>query len=714
MSTALGGCFAWSYVEQGYDNFSAYFNTFYNASQLFDEAMKDVADSKRAYDLGVIAGDQPVPFTISKKAKDDFNEVIAKGSKVLQYHPHSEFTEDCLFMIGVGYYYQDDYLRGDRKFLEIESKFPNTKRLAEDEMYYGGLQLNGAQNETGMDRLRHAIRLAKEEKKPTIVAQSSEIIADYYLKREDTSRAASYLDTASVFSKNDQAAIYACRAGNLYASINMFPMAEKEFKRAKAQAKDVKVRFYSVYYLARVHRLLHQYYLALDGLKTLRGDDKYYDFFPLIDYQEATALYDSGEVSTAVTAYTKIDTANKSDPAATRSAYRLANIYLYLVGDFQNALKYYQRVGSHPKVYAISEEGQEMAKTLQNYLITSYKVLLEDSLYNHAIRAVENHDTTVSYSASRLDSLYEHAADARDQLAGAFMFKLQMPDSAIRAYKIILNDFKKSRVYPSALYTLGEYYYSSGDTVTGRKYLEELVSEYKDSPYAVSAFSVLGKPAPDYVDSSQVRYSKAISLTKEGKYSQAVDTLRILVENRKSKLTPQALYTVGWIYENKLEKPDSAFRYYRRLSKEFPSSDYSQKIRLAVTGYEAAERDSALVRKMRADSVSNARKEKLDSTGHNEKSSKPAGARGQEPSNETKSRPPVHPELMTHPERGLQNAPGKREPVDSSSRSNTHLPPKPPSQAVQRADTTRGVPASSADSLRQSIGHKSEPQEQGK
>ncbi len=714
MSTALGGCFAWKYVEQGYDNFSAYFNTFYNASQLYDEAMKDITQSKFAYELSVVAGDNPPPYAISKKAKDDFNDVIVKGSNVLQYHPHSEFTEDCLFMIGIAYYYQDDYLRGDRKFLEIESKFPHTKRLAEAEMYYGGLQLNGTENETGMERLHHAIELAMNEKNQSIVAQSAAIIADYYLRQADTMKAASYLDTASVFSKNDQAAIYSCRAGNLYTTLHDYSMAEKEFMRARNEAKDVNLRFYSVYYLARVYRFLHRYYLAIDGLKSLRDDDKYFDYFPLIDYQRATVMYDSGEVSTAVTAYEKIDTANTTSPAATRSAYRLGNIYLHLVGDFQNALKYYQRVGSHPKVFGVSDTAQEMAKTLQTYLISGYKAVLEDSLYDNAIRAVAHHDTTAAYSKARIDSLYEQAAEARDELAGLFMFKLQMPDSALRSYGIILTKFRESRVYPSALYTLGEYYYSTGDTAKGKTYLEELVTRYKESPFAESAFSVLGEKAPVYVDSSQVRYSKAITLSDQGKYSDAVDTLGLIVRNKKSKLTPQALYTVGWIYENKLQEPDSAFKYYKMLSTEFPASTYGQKVKVAVNGYELAERDSAMVRKRRAESAANARKEKADSTPQEKGAPGPSNSRVQVPRRNSGSGNPVQTRQAPPQDHGLQNIPARGEPADSSIRLKDERKAPPPVAPAQHQDTARGIPPAVKDSVHQSGSNKNEQQKHGK
>ncbi len=601
LSGTFSGCFAWNYVKEGYDNFSAYFNTYYNASRSYDDGMKDLESSEAAYQLSLISGAQPPPFALSQRAKNDFDMAIAKASKVLQLHPNSSFTEDCLFIIGISY--QGDNVRGERKFLEIEATFPNTKRFAEAEMYYGAFELNGREGEVGRNRVRRAIQLARESGNRKVVSQSSGILADYYLGQEDTAAAAAYLDTASVFSDGDDAAFFACRAGMLFSDIGNLDRAESLFKMAGRDAKDIRIRFYSLYYLARVQRLQKQYYVALGRLNELRGDDKFFDFFPLIDYQEAAVMYDSGEVSKAVTAFQKIDTSFTNSEASTRSAFRLAQTYLYLVGDFQSALKYYQRVGSHPKVYGMSEQAQKMSTTLQDYMITGYKVILSDSLYRKAELAAERNDSVKALTQSNLDTLYEHAADARESLAGLFMFKLQMPDSAIKSYKDIIRDFPKSKAYTSALYTLGEYYYSTGDTADGKMYLEQLLTDYPRSEYAASAASLLGVPAPRDVDLSQIEYQNALSLVNQENYDAAMDTLNQLLLNRKSPLVPQALYLKGWIYETRLQKPDSAYLYYKALKTEYPSSEFSPGVTLAISGYEAALRDSAEARQKRLDST---------------------------------------------------------------------------------------------------------------
>ncbi|HQT91384.1 MAG TPA: hypothetical protein PL001_05080 [Candidatus Kryptobacter bacterium] len=74
---------------------------------------------------------------------------------------------------------------------------------------------------------------------------------------------------------------------------------------------------------------------------------------------------------------------------------------------------------------------------------------------------------------------------------------------------------------------------------------------------------------------------------------------------------------IGWIYENKLDLPDSAYAYYKQLSLQFPASTFSSTVTLALSGYEMAQRDSALAKKRLSDSISAAlnAKDKIDSTG---------------------------------------------------------------------------------------------------
>lgn len=590
----------WNYVQSGYVNFSAYFNTYYNAETAFSKGLMDLKSSMKEYEIDKISGGSQRPYQISPTARQNFDVAIAKASKVLQLYPKSEFTEDCLFMIGISYYYEGDNLRGQRKFVEAESTFPHSKRLAEAEMYYGAMLIRDLNYEQGYTRVRDAMAMARGEKDFPIVAKCSDILSDYFLGRGDTVRAAAYLDSAAAVTNGDDASIYACRSGNLLMDKEDFAAAQREYDIAWNDAHDIRLKFYSKYYLARAERLKHDYDAALADISKLRDDDKYFQFFPLLEYQRAVVLYDSGEVSTAVATFQRIDTAYARDEASTRSAFRLGRIYLHQVGDYQTALKYFQNCSAHPSVPGISDESRQMATALQDYFIRGYRVILSDSLYDAAVEAQKKNDTLATRSRAQLDTLYERAAEARRELAGYYMFKLKVPDSAIVSYKIIVNKFPQSREYPSALYTLGEYYYSAGDTADGRRYLQDLVRNHPESEFAASASQLLGLPPPPVkVDSSQAEYDAAIALVERNRPDSALFALRRLGMNRTKSVAPQALYALGWIYEHRLDEPDSAAAYYKKLKTEFPTSSFAARVTPALTGYEQAERDSAQARERR-------------------------------------------------------------------------------------------------------------------
>ena len=609
LSTILAGCFLWSSIGDEWQDFTAYFNTYYNGKHAFDEAMLDVKSSMLEYNVSQISGATATnPFTISSNARQNFDIAIEKASKILQLYPNSGFTENCLFIIGISYYYEQDNIRGGRKFIEEQSKYPGSKRFCEALMYYGDIEVKNKNYADGYKDLKKALELARREDNQDIMTQDADDISNCLLTQSDSSGAAEYLDSAAAVAENDDAAIYACKAGELSESLGNFKNAEREYSAAWNYARDVRLRFYSRYFLARTERHDKQFSSAMDNLQYLRKDDKYFQFFPLIDYQTAEVWYDSGSVSSAFSDFQRIDTAYATSEAATRSAFRVANIYLYKVGDYQNAMKYYQKCSSHPAVAIISEKARQMSAYLQDYFVGAHKLQVADSLYRRAMHAASDSDSTIVHTPAQLDTLYEHLASAEHELAGFFLFRFQFADSALHHYSRIVSQFTKSRVYASALYTLGEYDFASGDTTNGKNYLTELIQEHPESGFALSANSLLGNKRATAVDSSEISYNQAIDCEDRGQHDSSLVILKKLQESSISSFSQQVLYAIGWIYENKLNLPDSSFVYYKKLTTKYPTCEYSANLNLALTTYEEARRDSAEAHKMVADSSTNLRR----------------------------------------------------------------------------------------------------------
>src|SRR5258707_10775804 len=105
-----------------YQNITGYFNTYYNAKKLFDEAINDVENSpQRARDTLYFVGYVSNPATDAK-----FDKVIEKCSKIIQFYEKSSWVDDAILMIGISYVYKGESESAVRKFGELADKFPNS------------------------------------------------------------------------------------------------------------------------------------------------------------------------------------------------------------------------------------------------------------------------------------------------------------------------------------------------------------------------------------------------------------------------------------------------------------------------------------------------------------------------------------------------------------------------------------------------------------
>ena len=153
-----------------------------------------------------------------------------------------------------------------------------------------------------------------------------------------------------------------------------------------------------------------------------------------------------------------------------------------------------------------------------------------------------------------------------------------MPDSTFfwlnQSLKLGIDSIKA----PRALYVLSEVARAN----TEKKYGNEkdlyrtIVEKYPKSMYAEEARIALGyRPTVKTIDPAESVYAVAESLMFAGQYQRAVDSLGYIVqEYGESPLVPKCRYTMAWIYENHLSKPDSALSQYKALAQKFVTTKY--------------------------------------------------------------------------------------------------------------------------------------------
>ncbi len=96
-------------------NGCAYYNYIYNAKKNFDKGVK----TKSAATVPQGAG------------RADFDKVIDGCATMLEFFPDSRWVPDALLLIGKAYYETDQFSKAERKFVELETNYPNHPLVSE-------------------------------------------------------------------------------------------------------------------------------------------------------------------------------------------------------------------------------------------------------------------------------------------------------------------------------------------------------------------------------------------------------------------------------------------------------------------------------------------------------------------------------------------------------------------------------------------------------
>lgn len=113
----LASCNPSSFVAHRYDNFTAYYNTFYNAQKAFEEGVQALEASEAPIDR-----DHYLPVFVppgrAASTQQTFGQAIEKSADVLRDHPNSKWVDDALMLIGKSYFYRQNYVGAAQKFQE--------------------------------------------------------------------------------------------------------------------------------------------------------------------------------------------------------------------------------------------------------------------------------------------------------------------------------------------------------------------------------------------------------------------------------------------------------------------------------------------------------------------------------------------------------------------------------------------------------------------
>ncbi len=628
-----------SFVSQRYVNTVAYFNTYYNAQTDFDDAEKEVI-AARALELGKPVSQITEP-QLSQTAKDKLNLAIEKASKLLTFYPTSKWVDNALLMIGKSYYYLGDDLKSQRKFLEMFAKFPLSDYRFEAELWYGRSLLRQKRYDEGVQSLERLYADAVEKNEKQIAGLASLSIGKHYFRVQDYEQAVTNyqrsLETSTDGSVNAETQL---QIGYSYIAMGDTQKAASAFTKVDDFSPEYETFFAAKFEHIKILTATRQYDEALRRLESFLSNAKNLENFPRIQLEIGRVYLAQGKVDDAIAKFSFVDTSYAKTDDAARAYYYLGKLYERVRIDYAKAGVNYARAKLEFPASLITADAAKKGDAFMKYFILYSDMARYDSLIgmikiarakrDSAVLAADTlHATDSSMALSlgairparpkeisgksqaQMDSLMrvdsvKREADARlltsethaidtlrraivrshFELAGIFYLELERQDSALFWYQRVINEGGETEYAPRALFTLAEVFKTTGSEGIGKadSLYSEVITRYPESVYAQESRKSLGLPLlVARKDTAEELYIRAERFFDGPNADSALPILYGIVRNnRSSPYCPKALYTIGWLYENKLDKSDSASAVYRRLIAVYPSSQFALAVKPKV------------------------------------------------------------------------------------------------------------------------------------
>ncbi len=629
------GCGVWT-------NLTTYFNLYYNSSDLFEKAEKDIKDANKD-----IFSTEPVPLPSGASA--NINKVIEKCSQILQFHSKSSYVDDALLMIGKCFYYQTYYQKALRKFNELLATQPNSDLILEANLWIGMSQMGMRDYDNATNTLQNVMDIAQKDGKRSILEQAYIEEIKYKISQQDNDGAITLLENFLKTSDNNEFnAEAAFKLGMLYKENGDNPDAIKSFDRVNNYSPTYFVLVNSLIEQGKTLRENQEYEKSLDLFNSMRSQEKYSDAFDQIEVQTGITYVRMNRIDDALQKFTLVDTTYSKTPSAGLAEYEMASIFENSYQNFDSADFYYKKSLSHSLPTEYIKEVRDKEELISKYKINTSNLnrIKKDILYiQHPEEFVKdslafeqkiseqkekllqeeeknkNRPTTNRFTqnlqrniqptinlqppkrpTASLDSLTNELVKNKFELGNILFTEFNLPDSAIKYYKDIINNYPETDLKAKVLYAIGSYYLVKNDSVRADSLFNIIYNDYRNESIVNAAANKLNKPLVQFnYDSVESLYTFAENQLDKNKYdSSLVNFYNIYLNHPSSVYAAKALYSYGWILENKLNLTDSAAAIYDTLSKKYPNTIYYNAVKNKLSYYLFAKQRAA---KLRADSL---------------------------------------------------------------------------------------------------------------
>ena len=353
-AVVLAGCSGSSFLGRKFDDFTAHYNTFYNASRTFKEQERRIEKQAEKIDLDHYLLVYKVPETRGRSA--EFEKVIQKSADLLRKHPESKWVDDALMLIGKSYFYQTNYVGAEQKFGEIINLEGELKDEAT--FWLGRTLVASKSQQAAEDVIRTA--LASEQLDDKWRPQLYLLLGDLGTESADWEGAIEALETGLPDTRDgDLAARARFLLGQLYETIERYPEAVASYRAVQKHKPLYELSFVAMYSDARVEGTYGGHEEAIAVLEKMLRDNKHFQYADRIEYSRARVMAASGQPLLARQLYLDIlyhQPGRRQTSIRGEVHYRLGALYRDQIGDFYAAAAHFDTASTILRAGALQNE----------------------------------------------------------------------------------------------------------------------------------------------------------------------------------------------------------------------------------------------------------------------------------------------------------------------------------------------------------------------
>ncbi len=580
LSSGLAGCHKW-------DNFTTYFNTYYNADRLLNESESEFEyqDEKKRIFPRVFVPDPniytpavpksgPPPFLaefiVNQQKRQPvgvkLDSVLIKGSKILANHPKSDYVENTLFLMANTYFYKEEWLPAQIKCDEMIDRFPDGDLSPDAHMLLSKSLIIQQKLDQGNLMLSRTVDIAWQKERYDILAEAFRLQAELALYRNNLDDAVRpYKQAVAQSDRGDLKARWQCDLAALLYRIGQYERAAIEFDKVRKYSPDYVTEFESLVYRAAALSRLGRYEAAEKILTKCDNDGKYKEWKPWIYAQQMNILRLQKKEPEMKIAEKKADSAYANNAAIVAYYFERGMDY-FNNHNYSLAAKYFARSRTvMTPVYAAAQRMANLMTAWENKQLMTASTLADFRAGKVVSDSAREASSVLLFELGRVhEQLSNHDSSEIYFRAAAQMVP------------------KSSKEAPRVLYAYARSIKDSDPR--GSDSLYDMIAEkYPLTEYGRDAIKLMGYTDAFAIDTVADLYKSGNDLRKFGDYNYALKQFKLLYTTYPdSKLAPKALYSTGWIYEKNLHVMDTALYYYTLLLSKYPNSEYANEIRLSV------------------------------------------------------------------------------------------------------------------------------------